>query len=412
MAFPAAAAAAATSRNIAIAKHPCIDDLLAVVNTRGVLVVSVADSADGVSALNTWQLPSDHPDLTAAAWSPDPDALVLAVGDSRGGVAVRAAAEQVAVEGEASEPSRFWQTAVQRSGACAVVPVQPFIAHAGHAVSAMQFHPVQAALLATASPDQSVRLWNVPTGVCVAVLQFALLSSPSQVFFEVNCMSFDTHGSKIVAGGERGFIAVWDLSSKELSLAFDRSFATVSSSDTPQRPCFLMPSFATLRVLGGMQRGKDSVVASCVRFLGDAVLASSSEGNSVTVFEQLGDFDPEDGLGWKVSVLAKLRAPRNKKVPRFCLNTNNEGGACATVFAGDAQGAVYWWPVVAQVEEIESSKTLPEQERRSAIVDGCLTLGKVAVAHDQPFDCSCLSLSDIRKPSELCCMSSSLSTGN
>ncbi len=34
----------------------------------------------------------------------------------------------------------------------------------------MQFHPLLPALLFTASKDESIRLWNVVSGVCVAVM--------------------------------------------------------------------------------------------------------------------------------------------------------------------------------------------------------------------------------------------------
>jgi polycomb protein EED len=39
----------------------------------------------------------------------------------------------------------------------------------GNSINDIHFHPVDPSLLLTASKDESVRLWNVATGVCIAV---------------------------------------------------------------------------------------------------------------------------------------------------------------------------------------------------------------------------------------------------
>ncbi len=39
----------------------------------------------------------------------------------------------------------------------------------GNSINDIHFHPVDPSILLTASKDESVRLWNVATGVCIAV---------------------------------------------------------------------------------------------------------------------------------------------------------------------------------------------------------------------------------------------------
>jgi polycomb protein EED len=64
----------------------------------------------------------------------------------------------------------------------------------GNSINDIHFHPVDLSLLLTASKDESVRLWNVTTGVCIAVFaghKVPSYSIPTSPFPDYNVLYFN-----------------------------------------------------------------------------------------------------------------------------------------------------------------------------------------------------------------------------
>lgn len=98
-----------------------------------------------------------------------------------------------------------------------VMKDKKFIGHT-NAINEMKFHPKLPHILLTASKDHSMRLWNIKTEICVAIL-----GGVNGHRDEVLAIDFDPFGEHIVSGGMDHNIKVWKIDTEEIQDAIANS---------------------------------------------------------------------------------------------------------------------------------------------------------------------------------------------
>ncbi|GLD93425.1 hypothetical protein PINS_up002017 [Pythium insidiosum] len=142
----------------------------------------------------------------------------------------------------------------------------------GNSVNELKFHPVDPSLLMSASKDESIRLWNSITGVCIAIFA-GHLGHRDEV------LSIDIHltGACFVSSGMDNTIKVWDLEDEAVQNAIKQSYQEPRPKDRPFATKFVQfPAYCTSKV--------HADYVDCVRFVGDLIL-SKSTGNKVVFWK-------------------------------------------------------------------------------------------------------------------------------
>lgn len=112
--------------------------------------------------------------------------------------------------------------------------VKHLIGH-GASVNQLKISRKHRFLLASASSDHSIRLWNIQTNVCIATFH-----GENGHRDHVVTIDFNRDSSKLVSGGIDHMLAIWDLAKPEIMESIekskrynengDRSFKTVLNS--------------------------------------------------------------------------------------------------------------------------------------------------------------------------------------
>jgi len=156
----------------------------------------------------------------------------------------------------------------------------------GNAINELRFHPYKPALLLSASKDESIRLWNVTSCVCVA-----LFTGDAAHRGEVLSIDFHLDGLRFVSGGMDNAIKVWSL--HQCASAIEKAdllseALTNTELDDPLPPIgaqamgkfrsaiVQMPLYTTCRVHRNY--------VDCVRWYGDLLLTKSTH-NKVVVWK-------------------------------------------------------------------------------------------------------------------------------
>lgn len=92
-----------------------------------------------------------------------------------------------------------------------------FIGHGG-AVNQLKIAPHQPYLLASASSDRSVRLWNIETMVCIASFH-----GENGHRDDIVTIDFNRDATKLVSGGTDHMLAIWDLTEPSVANAIKNS---------------------------------------------------------------------------------------------------------------------------------------------------------------------------------------------
>jgi len=149
--------------------------------------------------------------------------------------------------------------------------VRHLIGH-GSSINELHFHPIQRRLLASASKDHTIRVWDVWSEVIVFILG-GLHGHRDEV---LSC-DFQPTGNQIASCGMDHSILIWDISTERAKLAIKAaSVFKLNNSDTPFPTVTLAPIFST--------RDIHSNYIDCIRWYGEFILSKSCE-NEIKCWE-------------------------------------------------------------------------------------------------------------------------------
>jgi len=149
--------------------------------------------------------------------------------------------------------------------------VRHLIGH-GSSINELHFHPTQCRLLASASKDHTIRIWDVWSEVIVFILG-GLNGHRDEV---LSC-DFQPTGDLLASCGMDHSILIWDISTERAKLVIEAaSVFKLNNSDTPFPTVTLPPIFST--------RDIHSNYIDCIRWFGDFILSKSCE-NEIKCWE-------------------------------------------------------------------------------------------------------------------------------
>lgn len=149
--------------------------------------------------------------------------------------------------------------------------VRHLIGH-GSSINELHFHPIQRRILASASKDHTIRIWDVWSEVITFILG-GLHGHRDEV---LSC-DFRPDGELVASCGMDHSILVWNIASERANIAIKAaSLFKLHTSDTPFPTVTLPPIFST--------RDVHSNYIDCVRWFGDFLLSKSCE-NEIKCWE-------------------------------------------------------------------------------------------------------------------------------
>lgn len=136
-----------------------------------------------------------------------------------------------------------------------------FIGHGG-AVNQLKVSPHKPYLLASASSDRSIRLWNIDTHVCIATFH-----GENGHRDEIVAIDFNRNCTKLVSGGLDHLMAIWDLNVPTIVDAIQQS----RSYNEKQQP----HGFKTILQCFPIFRSRQIHVnyIDCVQWMNDLILS-------------------------------------------------------------------------------------------------------------------------------------------
>lgn len=155
-----------------------------------------------------------------------------------------------------------------------------FLGH-GNAINSIRRHPTAPHLFATASKDESVRVWNLKTRTAVLVL-----GGSGGHCNEVLCLDFHPQGKWLVTCGMDRSAKIWDLEPHRSH--FEASDAWVGSQAAFATRVVQFPMFSTTTVHPNY--------VDCVRCVGDLVCSKSVDNQIVVWKPECSPYLPNDAF--------------------------------------------------------------------------------------------------------------------
>ncbi|KAK9820413.1 hypothetical protein WJX72_010041 [[Myrmecia] bisecta] len=195
----------------------------------------------------------------------------------------------------------------------------------GDSINSISVHTEKASLVVTASKDQSLRLWNIRTHVCVLIL-FGDGSHTSEV------LSVDFHmgGQQIVSGSMDGTVKIWSLAEKQREVAHSFHHDEATALTAYPTSHLVMPSFSSDQIHGGL-------FVDCVRWLGDLVLSKSTDNRILLWRPTGGQFNGRRNSGHQLLQEFVMESAGWWWI-RFGIDQR-----CTTLACGSTNGRIFVW---------------------------------------------------------------------
>eukprot|EP00761_Pharyngomonas_kirbyi_P001375 gb/GECH01001379.1/.p1 GENE.gb/GECH01001379.1/~~gb/GECH01001379.1/.p1 ORF type:complete len:400 (+),score=101.82 gb/GECH01001379.1/:1-1200(+) len=172
-----------------------------------------------------------------------------------------------------------------QSGKC----LTELIGHGG-SIHRLSFHPTDHTLLLSSSKDESVRIWNVSTGQCIAVY-----GGHEGHRNEILAADFHKSGSVFVTGGMDNSVKIWAM------------LDTTTMTTDDKAPLRHYPVYVTDDI--------HQNYVDCVKFLGDTLFSKSMEGN-MEAGDSIRMWVPNEPID-AIPLTQQSSSPENKQIQQY-----------------------------------------------------------------------------------------------
>lgn len=217
----------------------------------------------------------------------------------------------------------------------------------GHcqSINELQRHPTQPSLLISGSKDESVRIWNIRTGVCPVIFSG----------HQGHCgdvLSVDVHfeGHYVVSSGMDNSIKIWDLKDAQVAHAIDLSYTEpLPAKGNPFPTQFIqLPVFTTTDV--------HSDYVDCVRFVGSLILSKSTANKIILWSPTYAEEEKKDATSLLI-LREYLFSNAELWFMKFSLDAK-----MLRVAVGNKNGRLFLWKIDQDIERPSCSLAHPNSK--------------------------------------------------
>lgn len=226
----------------------------------------------------------------------------------------------------------------------------------GNSVNDLRIHPSDVAILLSSGKDHALRLWNVKTGVCVAIL-----GGVDGHRDEVLSGDFDIQGQFVFSCGMDHALKMWSLETPSLKfkLAESHSYDEATTERSFPTTVVHIPQFST--------RSVHRNYVDCVRWLGELVLSKSCENVIMlwkpgSVSKSLVDLSLTDSNMYATVLHQFDMSNCEIWFLRFCLDFKMQMLAC-----GNQCGRIFVWDLAVDEPSLSKHVQLFHPKCESAV---------------------------------------------